>query len=132
MKAYSVDLRQKIIETYLTEKISQRKLAQRFKVTLGFITKLLKQYWQTGSLEPKTSPGRPLKLNEEQLETLKALVEEHNDWTLEEYQSELEKCTGVQVSRATIDRMIKRIGLTVKKNRYIQPKKEVSRCKKRG
>ena len=129
MKAYSVDLRQKIIETYLSENVSQRKLAQRFQVTLGFITKLLKQYNETGSLEPKTSPGRPLKLNEEQLEILKAVVEEKNDLTLEEYQSELEKRTRVQVSRSTIDRMIKRLGITVKKNRCTQRRRKVRECK---
>ncbi len=34
MKAYSLDLRQKIIETYETENISQRQLAKRFRVAL--------------------------------------------------------------------------------------------------
>ena len=36
MKAYSLDLRQKIIETYETENISQRQLAKRFRVALSF------------------------------------------------------------------------------------------------
>ena len=41
MKAYSLDLRQKIIEAYFTDGISQRQLALRFKVALSFIEKLL-------------------------------------------------------------------------------------------
>lgn len=113
MKPYSVELREKIVETYENEVISQRQLAQRFRVALSFVTKIIKQYRETGNLEPQKSSGRPLKLNWEQQETLKVIVEENNDWTLEEYQRELEKQT--RVSRATIDRMTKRWGLTFKK-----------------
>ena len=47
MKAYSLDLRQKIIDTYLAGDISQRQLAKRFRVALSFIEKLLKQYRET-------------------------------------------------------------------------------------
>jgi transposase len=39
MKPYSLDLRQKIIETYEQEAISQRNLAKRFRVALSFIYK---------------------------------------------------------------------------------------------
>ena len=132
MKPYSADLRQKIVETYYHEKISQRKLARRFNVSLGFIVKILKQDRETGNLEPKKGSGRPLKLNEEQREILDQLVEEENDWTLEEYQSELEKRTGVWVSRATVDRMTKRSGFTVKKRAYTPQRKKVSASKPKG
>ena len=127
MKPYSVDLRQKIVETYYHEKISQRKLARRFDVSLGFVVKILKQYRETGNWEPKKGSGRPLKLNEEQREILDQLVEEKKDWTLEEYQSELEKRTGVWVSRATVDRMTKRSGFTVKKKSLHPTEKESER-----
>ena len=53
MKAYSLDLRQKIIDTYLAGDISQRQLAKRFRVALSFIEKLLKQYRETGCIAPK-------------------------------------------------------------------------------
>jgi len=48
MKAYSTDLRQKIIETYEKGHISQCQLAQRFPVAKSFVIKLLKQYRETG------------------------------------------------------------------------------------
>lgn len=38
MKAYSIDLRQKLIDVYENEEISQRQLAQRFCVALSFIS----------------------------------------------------------------------------------------------
>ena len=86
MKPYSVNLRQKIIETYENEDISQRQLAHRFRVAFRFVITILKQYRETGDLSPGKSSGRPLKLKESQQEKLKFLGEENNDWTLEEYQ----------------------------------------------
>jgi transposase len=35
MKAYSLDFRQKIVDTYFAENTSQRELAQRFGVALS-------------------------------------------------------------------------------------------------
>ncbi|MGV2827888.1 hypothetical protein [Myxosarcina sp. GI1(2024)] len=52
MKAYSLDFRQKIIDVYNQEEISQRQLAKRFDVALSFIFKLLKQYRTTGEIAP--------------------------------------------------------------------------------
>ena len=52
MKAYSIDLRQKIIDVHENENISIRKLAERFCVAKSFIQKLLKQYRETGDITP--------------------------------------------------------------------------------
>jgi len=115
MKAYSTDLRQKIIETYENERISQRQLAQRFRVAPSFIVKLLRQYRETGDLAPKTSPGRPRELDEAQSAGGQALVEAHPDWTLDELRAEVAQQCGVTVSRATMCRVMKRLRMTRKK-----------------
>lgn len=116
MRPYSLDLRQKIIDVYENEVISQRGLAKRFGVAKSFIQKLLKQYRETGSLEPKQRLQQtPTKLNDEQLVVLQQLVAEHNDATLEELQKYLEAKTSVRVSRSTVDRMLKKLNITVKK-----------------
>jgi transposase len=81
-KAYTT-LREKIIETYENERISQRQLARRFRVSTSFIVKLLKQYRETGQLAPQPRPGRPRLLNEEQMQVDKDIVEANNDITLE-------------------------------------------------
>ncbi len=66
MKAYSIDLRQKIIKVHENENISIRKLAQRFRVAKSFIQKLLKQYRETGDITPRPQGGSSApKLNEE-------------------------------------------------------------------
>ena len=54
MKAYSIDFRQKIIDTYHAEPISQKAIAKRFSVALSFVQKLLKQYRKTKNITPKT------------------------------------------------------------------------------
>jgi transposase len=113
MKFYSVELRQKIINVYETEPISQRQLAQRFCVALSFVQKLLKQYRQTQDISPQTHRWvGQLKLTPEQLVILAELIETNNDATL-----------GVTVSRATMGRMTQRLNMTFKKKRsFRQPK----------
>ena len=123
MKAYSIDLRQKIVDTYHNQPISQRQLAKRFCVALSFVQKLLKQYRLTGNVAPPPYRGGvKLKLNEEQLiilaELIEAnndatlLIEANNDATLDELCMMLESKTGVRVSRATMGRMTKRLNFT--------------------
>lgn len=125
MKPYSLDFRQKIIDVYESEAISQRQLARRFAVRLSFIEKLLKQRRQTGSIAPKVRTQQtPTKLNAEQLGVLKQLAQDHNDATLEELRDLLEASTGVRIGRSTVDRMLKKFNLTVKKNTSRQRKRE--------
>src|SRR4028118_2159169 len=117
MKAYSLDLRQKIVEAYAEGNISQRQLAKQFRVALSFIEKLLKQHRETGSIAPKVRTEQtPTKLNSEQLTVLEQLVEANNDATLDELRYQLEHKKGILIGRSTVDRMLKKLNLTVKKN----------------
>lgn len=117
-KAYSLDLRQKIVEAYYEGGISQRKLAQQFGVATSFVQKLLKQSRETGSLAPKVRTAQtPTKLNEQQLEILRQLVAENNDATLEELRQMLNQRTQVLISVSTTDRMLRqKLNITFKKN----------------
>ena len=125
MKAYSLDLRQKIVDAYAEGKLSQRQLAKQFRVALSFVEKLLKQHRETGNIAPKKRLNQtPTKLNDEQLKVLEQLVEEHNDATLEELRALLEQKTGVHIGRSTVDRMLSKLDLTVKKNTPSNRKRE--------
>jgi transposase len=117
MKAYSLDFRQKIIDVYNKEEISQRQLAQRFDVALSFIVKLLRQYRTTGKISPKPfNGGVKLKLSPDNLVVLADLIEQNNDATLDELCLMLAQKLGMNISRATMGRMTQRLQLTVKKN----------------
>ena len=90
MRAYSVDFRKKIVETYESEKISQAKLAQRFNVAKSFVQKILKQWRETGNLEPRrSSGGQKLKLSSSQIICVGDWVNEKNDITLKEIKKDL-------------------------------------------
>lgn len=125
MKAYSLDLRQKIVDAYAQGNRSQRQLAQQFGVALSFIEKLLKQQRETGSIAPKERTQQtPTKLNVEQLKVLEQLVEAQNDATLDELRYQLKQRTGVLIGRSTVDRMLTKLNLTVKKNTSPYRKRE--------
>lgn len=129
MKAYSLDLRQKIVDAYAEGNISQRQLAKQFRVALSFIEKLLKQQRETGSIAPKVRTEQtPTKLNAEQLSVLQQIVEANNDATLDELRHQLKQQTGVLIGRSTVDRMLQKLNLSVKKKRCTPPKKKVSGC----
>lgn len=84
MKSYSLDLRQKIIEAYENKEGSQRQLARRFKVSLGFVQKLLHRYRQDSTIEPRPKTnGFPPKLAAHESE-VREIVEQQADATLKE------------------------------------------------
>jgi transposase len=116
MKAYSLDFRQKIVDTYFKESTSQRKVAKRFGVALSFVEKLFKQLRETGKLAPKPhGGGRKPKLNAAQLSLVVALVEADNDAILEELCQQLQEKTTITISRSTMGRILQQLGLTRKK-----------------
>ena len=97
MRAYSVDLRQKVIDAHNHQGESQRQLAKRFRVSLTFIENLLKRYRTDGTVEPRVhGGGRSAKLSPEQEAVLVTLVEEDNDAILVELCDRLEQRVGVR------------------------------------
>jgi len=117
MQPYSLEFRQRIIDIYAEGNTSQRQLAQRFRVALSFLQKILKQYRETGSIEPKQRLEQtPTKLNSAQLDILKTLVATNNDATLAELCDLLLEETNIRVGVSTIFRMLEKQDLTLKKN----------------
>jgi len=85
MKAYSLDLRQKIIEAYpKNQEWSIRQLAQRIKVAKSFVQKLLKRYREEGTIAPKAQGGGFAAKLAEHLHVVEQWVEQENDATLAE------------------------------------------------
>lgn len=77
MKAYSNDLRRKIVETNERKLESIGQTATRFQVSYSFAWKLIKGYEQTGLVTPKPHGGgaKP-KLNSSQLGVVAQLIEQ--------------------------------------------------------
>ncbi|NET62404.1 MAG: transposase [Symploca sp. SIO2E6] len=117
MKAYSVDLREKIVQAHLVDKNSIRQVAARFLVSKSLVQKLVKQQITEGNLEPKRR-GKPhvsYLRNSRATEQVKVLVAEHQDATLAELCESFAQLTGNWVSPTTMCRCLQRLGLSRKK-----------------
>ncbi len=131
MKAYSLDLRQKVIDAYNQKEGSQRQLAKRFSVSLSFVQDLLKRYREDQTIEPRAhGGGAPTKLNDEQRGVIRKLVEEENDAILVELCERLEQQSQVRVSRATMGRMLQKLGITRKKKSFYASERHSERVQR--
>ena len=116
-RAYSIDLRKKVLSAWLSKEGSQRQLAKRFKVSLSFIRDLLRQYRETGQIIPLQQGGdHRSKLKEQEQELLKKIIKENNDIYLREIQDKIKEETGIQVSVSSICNTLKKMELRRKKN----------------
>jgi transposase len=112
MTPYSQDLRQRIVETARRGDGTLSQIAERFLVSVSFVTRLLQLHRRTGSVEPRPhGGGHPAVLTPEDLERLRDLIGERPDATLEECREHL----GSSCSLATICRALSRLGLPRKK-----------------
>jgi transposase len=112
MKAYSQDLRKRILDTVQRGEGSVRQIARRFLVSVSFVTRLLQLHRSTDSLEPRPhGGGNPPTLGPGDLEQLRKLIRQQPDATLEELRQRL----GVSCSLMTISRALRKLRLPRKK-----------------
>jgi transposase len=120
MAAYSIDLRQKILQAYERRLGSQRALADVFGVSLSFIEKVLRRYRTVGEVGPKPHAGGPKpRLHAAAQACVRQRVHEHPDATLAELCAHVADSTGVRVSLATMCRTVQRLDLPRKKNHFM-------------
>lgn len=116
MRAYSLDLRQRVVHAYEQGEGSISEIATRFGVSTAFVKKLLHRWRLTGNLAPLAhGGGKPKSLTEQQHQLLKRKVREQADISLAELQSFLDEKESVQVHVSTISRALAGLGLPLKK-----------------
>ena len=116
MKAYSLDLREKILEAYHHKEGSIRQLAQRFKVSARFVGELVLRFRHTGSCAPKPhGGGNPPRIDTSKYDILSALVQQHPDATLKELCGYLAVRSQVTASKSSMQRTLAKLQLTRKK-----------------
>ena len=118
MKAYSFDLRQKILRACDQRLGSQRALAILFGVSQSFVEKLLRRRRATGDVSPRPHAGgrRPI-CDATALAHVRQLVQEHSDATLAELSAQLEAQHGLRMSVPTLGRIVLSLQLPRKKSR---------------
>jgi transposase len=128
-RAYSNDLRRKVLEAYAAGKGSVRALAERFGVSKGWVEKILRQQRQNGRMERIEQRHGPRSRVTEAIEAY--LCEElpkAPDRTLSEWQWVLREAHRLEMSVTQLWRVLNRMGLRLKKNRFTPP----NRIPKRG
>jgi transposase len=108
MKAYSLDLRTKIVQSVRRRGVSISETARRFGVNRSTVGRYLQRLDEEGSLIPRKAPGAPPKLDQS---AMRLLEEDINSrpWATHKQRSEfLFAAFGVEVSETTICRAIKK------------------------
>ena len=132
MKAYSTDLRQKIIEACQRGQATQRAIADLFGVSVSFVEKLLQRYRTTGTFTAKPhGGGQKRRLDATADQRILAWIQAQPDLTLSELQSKTRQELGIRLSLATLCRHLKRLGLTRKKSPSRPPSATPSEYAKR-
>jgi len=119
MKAYSNDLRKKILEAYDKKEGSLRKLAKQFSVSFSFVWRLVKRFRKFGIVDPKPHGGGPKpKLDPAYFGVLREVSDANKDATLVELSDLFFKRTKIRVSGPTIGRKLKRLRISRKKKTF--------------
>ena len=110
MKAYSDDIRRRIVRSYQNGEGSQRQLAARFSVSLSFVRDLLRRFHSTGRFEPQPhGGGRTAMMNEETLAVVADLLRANPRATLDELCAQLAGRGHERPSRATMHRALRKM-----------------------
>ena len=107
MKAYSTDLRQRVVAACDAGDATREQVAARFSVSVPWIRKLLRRRRETGSIEPKPrGGGRAPAFDAEAAGRLRAAVRADDDATL----AELAHAAGVACCASAVHRALARLG----------------------
>jgi transposase len=122
MKAYSNDLRRKIIAAYENNDYSQQQVADLFGVSPATVRNLVRRKRETGS--PDALPhagGRQSALTEKARLFVRDAVQQDKALTLDELRQRLKTKHKKTVSRPTLCRLLQNLGLPRKKSRSTPP-----------
>ena len=114
MSAYSLDLREKIVES-VKKGVPKAETARRFGVHRATVKRYCKQLDERGTLEPRKAPGKKPKLDRRARKLLAEDLRER-PWATHSQRAEFLLATcGVSVSEATVCRTLRRMSHSRKK-----------------
>jgi transposase len=112
----SLDLRQRILASYDQNEGTREKIAQRFRVSLGMVKKLLQQRRHSGDIACRYHRcGRRPGIVAVHRQKLRELLSQKPDLTLEE----LRRATQLNCTVQAVHYVLEKMGLTYKKRRSV-------------
>src|ERR671912_540539 len=130
-RAYSADLRERVLAAYEGGEGRQSAVARRYRVGERTLSGWLRLAREEGRRAPKPGRGGRAPLGGER-EALAGLVAERNDATLAEYADLLAARTAVRRSPSALCRALKALGLVRKKRRSGPPSRGAGTSPRRG
>jgi transposase len=112
MTTLSIDLRERVLESYDTKEGTRQEIAERFRISLGMVKKLLLQRRKTGDIRPlHKNAGRKPMITPAHRRQISRLLKQQPDMTL----SELRDALGLTCSLPAIHYVLADMDLTFKK-----------------
>jgi transposase len=118
MKAYSVDLREKIVAA-VGRGMSKAQAARTFGVGATSVKRYVKLAEEGKPLSPGKAPGKKAKLDGNAMKLLEEDLRARPAVAYEKRADLLCELLGIRVSKATICRTVRRLGYTRKKDRWV-------------
>lgn len=118
MKSYSEDLREKSVVA-VERGMPKSEAARLFDVSLSSVKRYVRMASSRESLVPKKRPGRAPKVDEKTKRLLNEDMKERPATTIAERLRFLEAITGKRLSYSTVWRVLKRLGWSRKKDRWV-------------
>ena len=118
MRAYSENLRKKIVAAIEQRGMSKAEATRAFDVSLSSVKRYARTARRGDSLTPKKSPGRPRIVDEKAQVLLKEDVKERPAATISQRRRFLEHITGTDLSDSTVRRLMKRLGFSQKNGQW--------------
>jgi len=122
MRAYSLDLREKIVAA-VRHGMSKAQAARTFGVGATSVKRYVKLKEKGKPLTPGKAPGKKAKLDQSAMKLLEEDLHSRPAVTYAKRADLLNELLGVRVSKSTICRMVGRLGYTRKKDRWVLQKK---------
>jgi len=117
MKAYSTDLRERVIESVESGECNIPEAARRYKVSEPSIERWLARQRKTGTCAPLLHGGGPSRKLATAAAAIRAAVKAQPDATLQELCDAVEKETKIKSSASMMQRELVRLKLPRKKSR---------------
>lgn len=115
MKAYSLDLRERVVKALSTGK-SIREVSEIFGVSHDTVRRYQLRHEQGEGLQPRPRLGRAPRVSVEEQESFVVMLRENPNATLDEMSALWEERTGVSLPRSTVYDCVRRVGGRFKKD----------------
>ena len=116
-KAYSQDLRDRVIAAVEEQGMSRRGAARRFGISVSSAIKWMQRYRRTGARGPVGTGGHRRSVVAPERDWLLAVIAEDADITLEALSRRFVAARGVRADTSMLSRFFRREGISFKKRR---------------